>query len=367
MKKYTLFLVIVFLSIIFFYPFQNTRAQDNPKKTKVVLVNPYFEDVEDIIYFIENKLIDIPEVELIGIFYTKTSNDFDKINQLLKDQPHSYIHLEQIDSNLKEDELFQNNSLSEKFYNIFKESDGMLFFGGYDIPPSIYGQKTGFTTNINDPNRYYFELSLLFHLLGGSQNDDFRPYLEEKPNYVIQGYCLGMQSMNVATGGSLIQNTPNEIYGLDYVEEVLNLDHDKQHFQYYRSLTNDIKFRFNFHRISFTQSNLFNNAFQYDTTYHPFVYSNHKQSVLNLGKDFNIVATSMDKKVIEAITHNKYKNVLGLQFHPEIGELYKISDKKYKINPNDTSLISYNEFLQNNNSLKFHKDYWKYFSELFKK
>ena len=367
MKKFTLFLVIVFLSIIFFYPCQHTLAQDNPKKTTIVLVHPSFFDVEDIIYFLENKLIDIPGVELIGIFYTNTSNDFDKINRLLKDQPHSYIHLEQIDSNLKEDELFHSNSLSEKFYDIFKKSDGMLFLGGYDIPPSIYGQKTGFTTNINDPNRYYFELSFLFHLLGGSQNNDFRPYLEEKPNYVIQGYCLGMQSMNVATGGSLVQNIPDEIYGLDYVEDVLNLDHDKQHFQYYRSLTNDIKFRSNFHRISFTQSNLFTNVFKYDTAFHPFVFSNHKQSPKDLGKGFNIAATSMDKKVIEAISHNKYKNVLGVQFHPEIGEFYNINDKKYKINPNDTSLISYNEFLQNNNSLQFHKDYWKYFSELFKK
>ena len=99
----------------------------------------------------------------------------------------------------------------------------------------------------------------------------------------------------------------------------------------------------------------------------PFIFSNHKQSPKDLGKGFNIAATSMDKKVIEAISHNKYKNVLGLQFHPEVCELYQINDKKYKINPNDTSLISYNEFLQNNNSLQFHKDYWKYFSELFKK
>ena len=367
MKKFTLFLVIVFLSIIFFYPFQHTRAQDNPKKTTIILVDPYLEDVESIIYFIENKLIDIPKVELVGVFYTKAINDFAKINQFLEDQRYSYIRLELIDGNLIEDELFKNNSLSDKFYTLFKESDAILFFGGYDIPPSIYGQKTKSTTNIYNPNRYYFELSLLFHLLGGSQNNNFRPYLEENPNYIIHGYCLGMQTMNVATGGSLVQNIPNEIYGLDYVEDILNLDRDKQHYQYYYSLTKDINFRFNFHKISFVQTDYFTNVFNYDTTFHPFVFSNHQQSVLNLGKGFNIAATSMDKKVIEAISHSKYKNVLGLQFHPEIEELYKINDKKFKISPNDTSLISYNEFLLNNNSLKFHKEYWKFFSELFKK
>jgi len=248
MKKFTLYLVLVFLSIIFLYPCQHTLEQDNQKQTTIVLVDPYLEDVESIIYFIENKLIDIPKVELIGVFYTKAINNFAKINQFLEEQRYSYIRLELIDGNLIEDELFKNNSLSDKFYTLFKESDAILFFGGYDIPPSIYGQKTKFTTNIYNPNRYYFELSLLFHLLGGSQNNNFRPYLEEDPNYIIHGYCLGMQTMNVATGGSLVQNIPNEIYGLDYVEDILNLDRDKQHYQYYYSLTKDIKFRFNFHK-----------------------------------------------------------------------------------------------------------------------
>jgi putative glutamine amidotransferase len=73
----------------------------------------------------------------------------------------------------------------------------------------------------------------------------------------------------------------------------------------------------------------------------------------------------MDKKVIEAISHKQYRNVLGLQFHPEDDRLYKINERKYKFTPIDTLSISTYEFLKTNNSLEFHKAYWKYFSKLF--
>ncbi len=55
-----------------------------------------------------------------------------------------------------------------------------------------------------DPGRHFFEVSFLFHLLGGSRNESFKPLLDENPGYMVTGFCLGMQSMNVATGGILI-------------------------------------------------------------------------------------------------------------------------------------------------------------------
>jgi putative glutamine amidotransferase len=367
MKKYALYMLIVILISISYSNGQYIQAQTNQEKTTIVLVHPYLEDIESIIYFVENNLIEIPNLELIGVFYTKAIHDYDKIMTLLKNEKYSYIHLKLIDGDLNEAKLFKNNALSKKFYALFKGSDGILFFGGYDIPPSIYGQKTNFVTNIMDPYRYYFELSFLFHLLGGNQNNSFQPYLDEKPNYVIHGYCLGMQTMNVSTGGSLYQNIPTDIYGLKSVEDVLNLERDEQHYQYYYSLTAEDEFRINFHRIYFVPAELFVKELKCDTATHPFVRSNHHQSVMNLGKGFIIAATSMDKKVIEAISHKQYKNVLGLQFHPEDNRLYKINEKKYKFTPSDTLSISYYDFLKINNSLQFHKAYWKYFSKLFSK
>jgi glutamine amidotransferase len=49
------------------------------------------------------------------------------------------------------------------------------------------------------PNERNWELSFLFHLLGGSQNNGFIPLLEQKPDYLILGICLGMQLMCKST------------------------------------------------------------------------------------------------------------------------------------------------------------------------
>lgn len=42
-----------------------------------------------------------------------------------------------------------------------------------------------------------------------------------------------MQTMNVATGGTLIQDIPSEIYKLQYVEDVLKLDPARLHRNYH--------------------------------------------------------------------------------------------------------------------------------------
>src|SRR5690606_40614006 len=69
------------------------------------------------------------------------------------------------------------------------------------IPPGVYGEENTLSV-ITDPQRHYFETTFLFQLLGGFWNEDFKPFLNEKPKYMVTGFCLGMQTMNVATGGT---------------------------------------------------------------------------------------------------------------------------------------------------------------------
>jgi len=363
MRKKKIFLILVSLLAFSFHSFQQTNEKNNSEKTTIILVHPYFDDVNSIIYFIENNIIEIPNINLLCIFYKKAQHDYDKILDLIKNNNYPFINLKLIEGNINPKDLFSNNSMSKIYYALFKDSKGIMFFGGYDIPPSIYSQKTRFSTEILNPQRYYFELSFLFHLLGGYQNESYQPFLNENLNYVIHGYCLGMQTMNVATGGSLIQNIPIEIYNLKYVEDVLELEQDKQHFDYKYSLTKDEELCFNFHKISFEKTGFFVNELEYDTTQHPYVFSSHQQSIKDLGYGFKIAATSLDKKVIEAIYHENYINVVGLQFHPEYDTLYKASNELCKFNIDDTNLISHFDFFKKSNSYQFHTKYWKYFSE----
>lgn len=67
------------------------------------------------------------------------------------------------------------------------------FFCGPDIPPAIYGEEQNPLTKVYDPYHHYFEASFIFHLLGGSQNRNYVALLNQKPNYLVHGICLGMK------------------------------------------------------------------------------------------------------------------------------------------------------------------------------
>jgi putative glutamine amidotransferase len=366
MKKYVGYLPIIVFLIAFLFYCQPTPEKVELEKTRIILINPNLWYLKSFIYLVENKIIDIPNLELIAVVYARANHDFKNIKKFLRKNDYSYIHLQKIGGGLNQNNLFQKNSCSEHFYKIFKESDGILFLGGGDLQPSAYEQKTSLLTDIKDPYRHYFELSFLFHLLGGSQDEDFQPYLEEDPDYVVFGFCLGLQTMNVATGGSLYQDVPHEIYGLQYVEDVLNLEEDLQHRNYWRDLFSDDDLSgYNFYRIKLVKDQFFTEELKASPDEHSFVLSMHHQAIRDLGKGLEATATSLDGKVIEAIAHSKFKNVIGVQFHPELYHLYSPEEKKYKRTLDDAELLSDYDILKSKQSLNFHQKFWAHFNRLF--
>jgi putative glutamine amidotransferase len=322
-------------------------------------VHPTEYNLELFTYLIDQKIVDIDHLKITGIYHEKESYDYSISEDFLEKNSYPYIHLVEITNELSPDDLFKSNQLTETFSNLFNKSDGIFFFGGPDLPPSIYGEQMSLLTRMTDPYRHYFEASFLFHLLGGSQNNDFIPLLETKPEYVVYGICLGMQTMNIAAGGTMIQDIPSELYHFNSVEEVLATDRNMQHRNYNHNLTVDESlYSGSFHQIRITESKpLVNN---YNNNLEPLIYSNHHQAIESLGKNLEVIATSMDGKIIEAIRHKKYPNVIGIQFHPE--GVYLHSDEPvYRISPGkDTK--SGKEILSENNSYLFHLEFWKAFS-----
>lgn len=76
--------------------------------------------------------------------------------------------------------------------------DGLLMPGGADIPPSDYGEEAHESVEVLDEDRYEFEKVLV------------REWIE-KTDKPLLGICLGSQWINVATGGSLVQDIPTEV------------------------------------------------------------------------------------------------------------------------------------------------------------
>lgn len=351
MKKIIILLAILFSVANFsFAQKENTLIFVHPTEYNLSLFN----------YLLENKIVEIDNLKIIGVYHSKENYDYSESKRFIKEHKLSFIELIEIKEDLTPNQLFSTNNLTSIYTDLFEKSKGVFFFGGPDLPPAIYGESMSLLTRMTDPYRHYFEASFLFHLLGGSQNEKFDPLLNNKPNYLIYSICLGMQTMNIATGGTMIQDIPSETYGIKTVEDVLKTNSNIQHRNYNNNLGNDSTlFSGSFHKIQISNPEPLIGKSELMET--PLVYSNHHQAIEELGKGLQVIATSIDGKVIEAIKHKSFPDVLGIQFHPE-GTYLHNTEIKRRINSND-ELKSGKDILLQNNSYNFHLNYWKTFSE----
>jgi putative glutamine amidotransferase len=80
---------------------------------------------------------------------------------------------------------------------LYQRCDGLLFAGGGDVDPAIFGQAPHPKLGTIEPLRDEVELALARRAI-----DDRKPVL---------GICRGIQLLNVALGGTLYQDIPSEL------------------------------------------------------------------------------------------------------------------------------------------------------------
>lgn len=365
MKNFGKLLVIFVLTLFLNQAFsQNFLEKElSPNKTYVLLAHPTVKNIETINFLITNRILQLPEIEFVGVYSLAENYDYTQSVALLKKPEMSRFHLQKLDGVMSSTQIFAQNEWTIIFKKLFDQSVGIFFFGGPDIQPEIYGQKNMYSV-VTDPNRHLFELSFLYHLLGGYQDEQFLPFLKEKPDYFVSGFCLGLQSMNVASGGTLTQDIPAQICSKKNADETLKLKKDQLHRNYWQEITKDtLLMEDNFHQIEYTAHPFFLEKVKADKSLRPLVLSAHHQSIDELGKNLIVTATSMDGQVIEGIQHRLYQNVFAVQFHPEVPALYK-EGKKLKFAPTDTPK-SYFENLSPEDR-DFQRKYWETISKAIK-
>lgn len=149
---------------------------------------------------------------------------------------------------------------------VIQKSDLVIFPGGSDISPSIYGEEN--THSYPNSVRDKIEISVLETAI--------------RLNKKILGVCRGHQLINAYLGGKLVQD----------LEIDLNASHDSYHY-----LT-----------VHNSDSGMMTNIFSKG------VNSLHHQGVIKPGKD--LIPTSFHKGVIESI-ESVNKKIISVQFHPE--------------------------------------------------
>lgn len=170
--------------------------------------------------------------------------------------------------------------------------------------------------------------------------------------------------MNVAAGGSLVQDIPTEIYQQYTAEGVLGQNPEEQHRNYHIPFMTDPEIGYEtYHRLRIAPNSHLQSIAGSEVL-QPMVMSIHHQAAKRLGKEYKVSATSLDGKVVEAIEHKRYPNVLGVQFHPEAPTIYK-AEARIKLIPGTKPTASYSELYPDAAGIDFHRSFWKYIAAMY--
>ncbi len=166
--------------------------------------------------------------------------------------------------------------------------DGLILAGGVDVTPDTYGAPRHPTTDPGSPERDAFELALA------------RRAMERDIPFL--GICRGMQVMNVARGGTLVQDIP-ERSGHDEHRRVLGTFDGADH---------DVRLR---------AGSLAARAAGEE---HHATKSHHHQGVEGVGEGLEVTGWAVMDELPEALEDPERRFALGVQWHPEADETSRL-------------------------------------------
>ena len=164
---------------------------------------------------------------------------------------------------------------------ILDNCDGLLLSGGTDVDPMLFGEAPHTALGRVEPARDPFELELAREAV--------------RRDLPVLGICRGLQVLNVALGGTLIQDIPSEVEGAvrhEAGDDRLEIAHDVviRHGSRLADLMGTARAPVN---------------------------SFHHQAVKTLGPGLVLSATSPLDGIIEGIEMSDRGFVVAVQWHPE--------------------------------------------------
>lgn len=337
------------------------QAADKDGSVRLAIFNPELFNIRALVELRKLKILDVPNLVVVGVYHVKQKDDFADSRKYVAENGLDWFTFHPIAAEISEPALYKKNAVTPELELLLKKTDGVIFFGGPDAPASIYGEKTSLLTEITDPFRHYLEASAVFQLLGGSQDEKFAPLLAARPDFAVLGICLGLQTMNIGTGGTLVQDIRWDAYAKTTYEDTIALGPEQWHTNPYTGLfPRDRLMSYSFHSLQLGDGSVFVKEMGFKSADHPRALSAHHQAIGRLGKGLVATASSRDGRVMEAVEHRTFKSVLGVQFHPEHYGLWD-AEPRYAMKPGDarTSLRAILESTPP--SLEFNKAIWAWF------
>jgi putative glutamine amidotransferase len=169
--------------------------------------------------------------------------------------------------------------------DVVRRVDGVLLTGGGDIDPALYGAEPHPSFEAAEPGRDAFDIALVKAAVAA--------------NLPVLAICRGMQVLNVAFGGDLVQDIPTEVNGA--------LHHDVREPRF--AIAHEVWLSPTSTLFTLMKDDL------EDGESCP-VNSRHHQAVRHVGAGLEVVGTAPDG-VIEAVERPGARFCLAVQWHPE--------------------------------------------------
>jgi putative glutamine amidotransferase len=167
----------------------------------------------------------------------------------------------------------------ENAEEIVRELDGIVLAGGEDCDPAAYGEERHPSVEPMDPRRQNNDLTLA--------------RVARERGIPTLGICLGLQVMNVAAGGSLVQDIHSQLP--TDIEHVSEPEDRARH---------DVRIEPGTRLAGIIRAGNLN------------VNSSHHQAIRNVGEGFRVTAYAPDG-IVEGIEDPGHPFYIGVQWHPE--------------------------------------------------
>ena len=167
----------------------------------------------------------------------------------------------------------------ENAAELVHELDGILLAGGYDCDPKAYGEQPHPTVELMDARRQSNDVSLAKYA-----RDRGIPTL---------GICLGVQVMNVAAGGTLVQDINSE---METEIEHASEPEDRARHDVIIEQGTKLAGILDRHELN--------------------VNSSHHQAIRRVGEGLRVTALAPDG-VVEGLEDPRHPFYVGVQWHPE--------------------------------------------------
>lgn len=319
--------------------------------------------VDDLVALRDARLLTAPDLTVVAIYHEKEWGRFKELRRSVRKRKLDWIRIHELSCALPRKAVFRDNDCTPELRRLVDVASAVLVPGGADLPPSLYGEETAAETRIATPNRSLLEATLLAHLVGSSRAPKLTPWLDARPTLPVLAICLGMQTLSVAAGGDLVQDLRSELYDVHTIEAAKKLPRPALHrnpaYELYPSpgITPYV-----LHPILPKGRPALWDRLVPDGEA-VTVASNHHQAVDRLGKDLEVLATSEDGRIVEAIGHTRFPHVLGVQFHPESRELYQPDrrarlERGAKIRNHLATRVG-----RDARMLRLHQELWRMFGE----